>query len=82
MIKTNLSVVCIAIYALPCVMSMVFVPALTSLHLQLRTRYLLATQRSSWLLLIALMHKCDSCTFATERKQLFIDRGTKVNYYC
>jgi hypothetical protein len=61
--------------------SEIFESALTSLHLQLRSRYLLASQKSSWLLLISLLHKCDQCTYVEDRMQFYIGKFQK-NVHC
>ena len=60
--------------------SKVMESALTSLHLQLRSRYLLASPKSSWLLLISLLHKCDQCTYVEDRMQFYIGKFVNTKY--
>jgi hypothetical protein len=64
-------------------LSKIMESALTSLHLQLRSRYLLASQQLSWLLLISCFHKCDQCTYVEDRMQLYIGNDKQKSlYYC
>ena len=56
--------------------------ALTSMHLQLRTKYIATVYTSSWLLLIQSLHRCDQCTAASERQSQWISVGGLVQWFC
>ena len=56
--------------------------ALTSMHLQLRAKYMVSTHTSSWLLLIQALFKCDSCTFTNNRQSFWMSVDSVKQWFC
>jgi hypothetical protein len=51
------------------------VSAFSSLFLQMRSRYLISSTRTSFHILMALLHEQDRCTWARDRRMYQLETG-------
>merc|ERR1712179_478045 len=60
----------------------VILSAFVSLHLQMRTRYLLAHLQSSWIIMLSLFHENDQVTVCGDRRTHLMLPNTREQYFC